>query len=195
LKVIFYDEETVDCTADPHYVNFETLGKMFETILRVCSNTVVWAITNVRLELNGERYESDTYFPPITPEDSGKVAKGPYAEKHKIEGLYFFADAKVDSKHHLPPGLSGIKEAIRLLLRELESERIPKGELKIGVAWNFVKDHNCSDYITVEDLGAPVVDFSNQDWYMENKDYSEHCERLSSVIGVPGAVKPNPLNE
>lgn len=65
--------ETVDCTADPHYVNFESLQYMYETILRVCSNPVVWAITSVRLKLNGEKYMSDTYFAPILPEDHEKV--------------------------------------------------------------------------------------------------------------------------
>jgi len=191
LKVLFYDEETVDCTSDPHYVNFETLRNMYEAVLKVCSDPVVWAITSVKLELNGERYESDTYFPPITREDLGKAVKGPYAKKHKIEGLYFLSDPKVDSGHHLPPGLSGVKEAVQLILRKLKNHNKPEGELRIGVAWDFVKDHNCSDYITVKELSEPVTDFSNQDWYMENINYPEHCERLSKVIGIPGIVEPN----
>ncbi|MFQ6095201.1 MAG: hypothetical protein ACE5NN_03550 [Candidatus Bathyarchaeia archaeon] len=191
MKILFYKEETVDCTADPHYVDFETLRGMYRIILKVCSDPIVWAITSVRLELNGEKYVSDSYFPPITEEDLGKAVKGPYAKKHKIEGLYFFADAEVDSKRHLPPGLSGVKEAVRLILKELESRRTPKGELRIGVAWSFTKDHNCSDYIIVGDLSEPIANFSNQDWYMENENYPEHCERLSRVIGIPDAVKPS----
>lgn len=191
MKVLFYDEETVDCTSDPHYVNFETRRGMYEAVLKVCSDPVVWAITSVKLELNGERYESDRYFPPITQEDFGKAVKGPYAKKHKIDGLYFLGDPKVDSGHHLPPGLSGVKEAVQLILRELENRHVPEGELRIGVAWDFVKDHNCSDYISVKELGEPVTDFSNQDWYVENENYPEHCERLSKVIGIPGIVEPN----
>ena len=191
MKVLFYDEETVDCTADPHYVDFDGLREMYETILRVCSDPIVWAITRVRLKLNGEEYESDTYFTPVFPEESERAVKGPYAKKHKIEGLYFSEDAEVNSKHHLPPGLSGVKEAVKLILKELDEGRIPRGELSIGVAWNFVKDHNCSDYITVKDLSEPVADFSNQDWYLERKEYPEHCRRLSKVIGIPGSVTPS----
>jgi len=195
MRILFYDEETVDCTADPHYVNFESLQRMYETILRVCSDSVVWAITSVKLELNGERYESDIYFTPILPEDYKKVVKGPYAKKHKIEGLYFYADANVDSKHHLPPGLSGVREAVKLIMKELEKGKAPKGDLRIGVAWDFVKDHNCSDYIIVNDLSEPIVDFRNQDWYVEREEYPEYCKRLSKVIGIPNAIEPSDPEE
>jgi len=193
LRVLFYDEETVDCTADPHYVSFDGLRQMYETILRVCEHPIVWRITVVTLKLNGEKFKSDFYVVPYTLEEveEGKVAEGPYARRNKVEGLLFSSDAEVDSKHHLPIGLGGVRYAIRLILKELDRGRIPEGVLRIGVAWNFVKDHSCSDYITVKDLGVPEADFSNQDWWMEEESYPDHCKELSKVIGWEGAVTPS----
>jgi hypothetical protein len=179
---MFHRVETVDCTADPHEVEFETVEEMLDTILRVCESDLVKAVRSVRLVYGEgedcEEFESDFYTDPITNKN---IASGAMAEKHKVAGLAFYSDAEVDKRHHLPPGLTGVKHAIRIA-----RERLPRRCFKIfevGVVWAFAGEASCSDYITATPESM-TVDFSNQDWWVGLAGYKEHIERLSEIVGV-----------
>jgi len=158
VRVLFHNPETVDCTSDPHEVSFNALNEMLDTILKVCSDDIVWAVRNVTLtsvekvkveydrasEMENITFESDRYN-ESDYEKKKKLAKGEMAKKHKVAGLYMTSDAHtyVDGKRvpmpanrHLPPGLSGVKEAIKLIKRNPEKFE----SLVIGVSWDFVRD-------------------------------------------------------
>jgi len=184
VNVLFYDVGTVDCTADPHYVPYDTMEEMLDAIQCVSKSDLVHAITDVRVEYerNGveEIFESDDY----TDWDGGgkyREAVGKYAEKHKIEGLYFRHDADVDNAHHLLPGLSGVKQAADIIRKRYENGDLPS-YLGIGVVWSFAMQHSCSDWITAN-FHRKTVDFSNQDWYIGNENYHDHIAKLSGLVG------------
>ena len=205
VKVLYYDPETVDCTADPHKVNYESLRKACEDILKVCESDLVYGVEKVWLHSrgNGEQtLESDWYDIDMGKGDQSiwKKATGRYAKKHKVEGLYFYEDAHICVKtgvdpntgkelyekrpmpkdRHLPPGLTGVKEAVRRLLKSPEKY----SQLQIAVVWKAFMAHNCSDYITLN-VDEQIVDYSNQDWYVGSEGYPEHIKKLSDLLGVP----------
>jgi len=217
MRVCYVDLEVVDCTADPHIVGYDAVEKMLEDVLRVCESDVVRAINVVRLymgniltiigedgdelEVYEEEYESDYYSDPITEEDFKKIAKGPYAKKHKVEGLVYKYDPPFDKltiktyrtpngetvelvRGPLPIGLTGVKKAIEMIRERLRKDPTFRDfKLEIGVVWDEFGQHNCSDYITAE--GATMtVDYSNQDWYKGERNYMRHIERLAEVLGV-----------
>jgi len=207
MKILYFNRETVDCTADPHEVKYSSLKKACEDILKVCESDLVYGIEKVYLYVRGDEegrqtLESDWYDIDMGRVDNylkWKKATGRYARKHKIEGLYFFEDAHIlvkvgvdpntgeeiyerrpmPKERHLPPGLTGVKEAIRRILKN--PERYSK--LRIAVVWSAFMTHNCSDYITL-DVENLTVDYSNQDWYVESEKYHEHIEKLSELLGV-----------
>jgi len=131
-----------------------------------------------------QNFESDYYS--CVPAKNQEPALGPYAKKHKIEGLYFSMDHK-DKRTLLPIGLTGIKKAIKIInktLKEVYGDKtlsIKYFKLDIGVTWTIFNDHNCSDYITV-DLLKGTIDFSNQDWYVQGEEYPEHIAQLNDFL-------------
>jgi hypothetical protein len=216
LKIYYVNLDIVDCTADPHVLEYDTVEKMLADALKVCESDVVRAINVVRLYIgeeieviiNGEKqitheefYESDYYRVPFCEDDKKKVAKGPYAKKHKVEGLVFDEDSPykgrtviecvtTDGKPvkivrgYLPPGLTGVKAAIEIIRKKLkENPLFGNFFLSIGVVWDEFGDHNCSDYIDV-DGRYMTVDYSNQDWYVYRDNYERHLERLANVLGI-----------
>jgi len=201
VRILFHNVETVDCTSDPHPVNFNGLNEMLDTILKVCEDGIVWAVRSVVLEgvekieveydgdieMENITYESDRYN-ETDYDKKYKLAKGEMAKKHKVAGLYMTDDAHtykngkripMPANRHLPPGLSGLKEAIKLI----KKNPMKFSRLNVGVSWDFVRDSSCSDYITAE-LDTHEVDFSNQDWWTEKEDYPAHIARLSELVGV-----------
>jgi hypothetical protein len=204
VKILYFDSETVDCTADPHEVKYSSLRKACEDILKVCESDLVYGVEKVYLYVKGDEkqtLESDWYDIDMGKGDKStwKKATGRYARKHKVEGLYFYEDAHIYVKvgvnpatgeeicerrpmpkeRHLPPGLTGVKEAVRRLLQNPEKY----SKLRIAVVWSAFMTHNCSDYITL-DVDELSVDYSNQDWYVDGEGYLEHIEKLSSLLAV-----------
>lgn len=194
MKLWIFPLTVVDCTADPHPVEFDELQEALEAIRRVCESDLVQAIRSVTLTLaedGGEKtYETDYYS--TRRSENASAAKHPEARDLKYAGLYYRFDAQVPPERHLPPGLLGLREAIRLALENLESFV----RLSVGVVWAFAGDASCSDYITLPAEGcedSPVVDFSNQDWWISLPGYQEHCRRLGEILGVE--IEPTPLEE
>ena len=221
MRVCYLDLEVVDCTADPHILGYDAVEKMLEDVLKVCESDVVRGINVVRLymgkiltiigedeeerEVYEEEYESDYYSDPITEEDFRKVAKGPYAKKHKVEGLVYKYDSPYDrltkktyrtcdgrtvevTRGPLPIGLTGVKKAIEMIRERLRKDpNFRDFKLEIGVVWDEFGQHNCSDYITVEGT-TMTVDYSNQDWYKGERNYMRHIRRLARVLGVDPKV-------
>jgi len=177
---ILYFPEPVDCTSDPHYVHYTSEKEMMNDVIKVCESHLVRAICSVRCYDEDDHLllESDVFMPNKLA--GGRLMTGPYAKKHKIEGLYFYADA--ETKPSLPPGLTGVKHVAQRL-----EELLEKGmkELIIGVVWTYFDDHNCSDYITANFNGL-YVDYCNQDWYRDfyPRVYQRHLKELAKVLGV-----------
>ncbi len=112
MRICYVDLNVVDCTADPHILEYDTVEKMLDDVLKVCESDVVRAINVVRLSMGKavdvidedgdrltvfeEQYESDYYSVPYNKEDRKKIAKGDYAKKHKVEGLVFRHDPPFD---------------------------------------------------------------------------------------------------
>ena len=183
MKIFYFRPDTVDCTADPHYVNYGDIDEMLQDVLTVLESKLVKSITSVTVygQDNEMLYESDTYSdfdgsygdkPPRTK------AEGEYAEKHRVEGLYFAGDAK--EGHSIPVGLTGYKAVMNMIPSKLPMENLRS--IAIGIVWAFSGQHSCSDYITIT-VDGMMVDYSNQDWYMDNPNYPQHCADLSALIG------------
>lgn len=193
MKLWIFPLTVVDCTADPHPVSFDGLEDALEAIRRVCESGLVQAIRSVTLTLDtddGEvTYETDWYS---TWARDRQPVNHPEARAGKYAGLYYQSEAEVPPERHLPPGLLGLKEAIRLILENPEC----LVRLSVGVVWSFAGDASCSDYIILPAEGCegePVVDFSNQDWWVGKPGYREHCRRLGEILGVE--IEPTPLEE
>ncbi|RLF13183.1 MAG: hypothetical protein DRN06_08960 [Thermoprotei archaeon] len=215
VRVAYIRLDVVDCTADPHVVNYADVKKMLEDVVRVCESDLVQAIPVVRLYVGREietadgmvrceeEYESDDYTDSPLVARKKEPASGPYAEKHKVAGLYFYSDSPYEGKTEevvelpdgrtmtikvgkLPPGLTGVKEAVKIILGKLEENpNFRDFELRIGVVWRAFGAHNCSDYITANGRDM-TVDYSNQDWYPESnpKAYARHLKKLGELLGV-----------
>ena len=174
MKIIYHNKKCIDCTNDPHFVNYELIEEMLDDIVLVCENEIVQNIELVELD----EYESDWYSNTDLNETT-KQATGQFAEKHKTEKLYLYADAHVPKDKHLPPGLTGVREAIKMVRDNPEKFNT----LSIGVIWKFAGDSSCSDYITAE-FKQLTVDYSNQDWWISKEGYIEHCQKLGELLGV-----------
>lgn len=177
------NDRCIDCTSDPHIVPISSVYEALNIIKKVCEDEIIYAIQSVELKIEGDIYESDLYsLSDIFKKN--KKAEGIYAKKHKIEGLYFCVDAEVPSKYHLSPGLTGVKNAIDIILKTMKTKgEIPNFLLDIGVVWSFVKDSSCADYIRYDSETPSVIEFSNQDWWIRNENYKDYIKKLSELTG------------
>jgi len=203
MRVVFVRRDIVDCTADPHCVDFEDWNAAFEAVERVVRSGLVTYIRSVILELlpegkkpeevkhdEREVYETDYLSTVVLDEKNKKPQVTPESKENKTFGLYLYVDSEKKGDHHLPPGLRGIREAIRIA--EQNISRLER--LSIGVIWSFAGDGSCSDYINVpaeDGNGVASVDFSNQDWWIGREGYKEHCRKLSRIIGITNCIVPN----
>lgn len=175
-----------DCTSDPHPVSYGDLGgeEMLQTMLadivRVCESDMVMHVECVCVAFDEEKFESDYY---VTSNFGGKqkLAKGAMAKKHKTDGLFLYSDAEVDGQHHLPPGLTGVKEAAKLINKK------PKAfeSLRIGVTWAFAGNSSCSDYIEINGENTPdetYVNFGSQDWWINKEGYVPWCDEMEAFL-------------
>ena len=177
-----------DCTSDPHVVGYgETkhLGKrvavMLNDIVRVCASDMVQNVRVVRGMFGGKEYESDCYE-TIPAKDGDKRVTTPMAKKHRVDGLYWFEDAHVAAEQHLPPGISGLKAFVKLVLSHPEQ----LAKLSVGVIWTFVGDSSCSDYIELNNQehnpGMFAVNYGCQDWWRSNEGYVKWCDDMSEFL-------------
>lgn len=185
MRILYFRPDTVDCTADPHYVNYGDLDCMLDDVLTVLESKLVKSIISVTVyghddkKNDGMLYESDDYTMYEGWGDKPrKKAEGQHAEQHKVDGLYFYSDAKDELR--IPPGLTGYKRIMSMIPDKLSWEDIRL--ISIGIVWEFSGQHSCSDYITI-DPNAMTVDYSNQDDYIGMDGYAEHCGALSALIG------------
>ncbi len=189
MKIHFL--EAIDCTSDAHYAEFakETRDQIADVILKVCESNLVQNIESVTLEVGSwehgnspEGFKTDD-FSISDLYDKNKRQMGKFAKKHKIEGLYFGCDADVDAKHHLPPGLTGVRYAVTRIKTLPENQRF---HLDVRVVWAFSGDSSCSDYIQWPDSESTgsmtAVNFSNQDSWIGMEGYKDHCTALSRLI-------------
>jgi len=180
MKVYYIPSCVVDCTSDPHPVNYDALPEMLADIVRVCESDMVQAVRSVLMTFAHMEYESDWY----SDYDNGKRAEseGDMAEKHKTAGLYFGGDAGVPPDRHLPPGLTGLKEAAKVALSDPDAFDC----ISIGVVWSFAGDASCSDYIEIgEGHGRSVVNFGSQDWWIEKEEYLPWCQQMADFLSRP----------
>lgn len=183
MRILYFRPDTADCTADPHYVNYDDLDCMLDDVLMVLESKLVKSITIVSVSGEDKNlYESDYYsvfsgsFGDEPP--TRKLAEGEYARMHKVKGLYFAHDAEEGTS--LPVGLTGYKHLMNLIPTKLSWERIDS--ILIGVVWTFANDHSCSDYITIDPKGM-TVDYCNQDWWTDLPGYKQHCVDLGELLG------------
>jgi len=181
MKVVYTSVVPADCTSDPHPVSYGDiedklrLKVMLYDVLRVCESDMVKAVAKVVGVLDGAQYESDEYDDYAGSEDKPKkAAAGTMAEKHKVAGLYFDSDAKVPAARHLPPGLTGLKEFIKLAIKASSFEG-----LTVTVMWTFSGQISCSDRITV---GSNSVNYMSQNWYIQSEGYKPWCAAMEKFL-------------
>lgn len=185
MKILYFRPDTVDCTADPHYVNYGDLDEMLTDVLKVLESPLVQSIPDVIVyghdpdKHDGKLYEADDYTTyPGWGDKPRKLAEGKHAEQHKVAGLYFDEDAPDDIR--IPPGITGYRHIMSMI-----PDKLPWGDIKsivIGVVWKFSGKNSCSDDITI-DVDNKTVDYSNQDDYIGMDGYAKHCEDLGDLIG------------
>ena len=182
MRIEYVELVAVDCTCDPHPVNYgeRALGEMLDDIVKVCESPLVQAVESVRLDTAGweggdSEYGSDEYGLYNYKKDIPLPNEGMYA-KHKVAGRAFQSDWKGDGKHHLPPGLTGVKAAVKIA-----RERGVK-YLSIGVVWAFAGDSSCSDYIRYK--GVNVVSYDSQDWWISCDGYEQWKLDMGELLGV-----------
>ncbi len=180
MKVHYFRPDTVDCTSDPHIVNYTDIDAMLNDVLKVLESDLVQSIPSLRVydEKQETIFEGDSYTTFNFGDEEKKKAEGDYAKRHKVEGLYFRSDA--DDKLKIPMGLTGYKHILAMIPDKLPVEKIRS--IVIGVVWAFANDHSCSDYITIE-VPVMMVNYENQDWWRGIEGYEQHCADLSKLIG------------
>jgi hypothetical protein len=204
MRVVFVRRDIVDCTADPHCVDFEDWNAAFDAVERVVKSNLVTHIRTVTVELipdgkKPEQLKPDDYEVfasdylsnvALSEKEKKKMQTTPESKENKTYGMFLFVDSDAKSAHHLPPGIRGAMEAIKIARRNIE--RLHR--LSIGIIWSFAGDGSCSDYINIpaeESNGVASVDFSNQDWWIGREGYKEHCRNLSKIIGIRNCIVPN----
>jgi len=204
MRVIFVRRDVVDCTADPHCVDFEDWNAAFDAVERVVKSNLVTHIRAVTLELIPEGKKPEELKPndyevfssdylssvALNEKEKKKMQRTPESRENKTYGMFLRRDSDAKGAHHLPPGLRGAMEAIKIARGSIE--RLHR--LSIGIIWSFAGDGSCSDYINIpaeESNGVASVDFSNQDWWIGREGYKEHCRNLSKIIGIRNCIVPN----
>ena len=187
MKITYYNPETVDCTADPHPVNYPAIKKACEDILKVLESPLVFAV-RVTYLYTGEEEEntmlqSDRYSLFDYDNKRKKADSSPEAEQHKIRGLYFEGDPVdyVKRPDMSPSDAKGKKFFVdgstvyeilsfprerhlrpgitgaRKALQKITETPEKYKSLSIGVVWTAFMDHSCSDYIKIDDITASDV--------------------------------------
>jgi len=107
---------------------YHTLEALINTVESICSNEQVRYILEVFFSTRGVMFRSDIF----------RVAKGkkklqltPEAKIAKTYGLQLKEDCPFDAAHHLPPGLIGVKEALKMMRKKPENYY----HLVIDVIW------------------------------------------------------------
>lgn len=189
MKVTYARIWVADCTSDPHPVGYDggaILKEMFTDILRVCESDLVKAIRSVEGKIGDTQYKSDIYD-DRNLKKAQQPASGAMAQKHKIEGLYFWEDYQPDkNSRHLSPGLTGLDQFIGKALNPPNQFQF----IRIGVVWIFAGEASCSDYIKVDDeYGLDTVNYGSQDWWIDDEGYQPWCQQMADLLGRPFPYK------
>jgi len=200
LKLVNLD--TIDCTADPHYIYSDDIKLLLKIVYKLCQSSIVQKIEYVEVifEYKGgkeKRWYSDNYAEvPLRKGD--KPASGPFAKKYKVEGLYFWSDNE-GADRKLPIGLDGVKFAIKGILRSIDhiDELFNKGLeyfiLHIDVIYEAFGTGGCSDYIELDILNK-TLNISTMDWYIGTPEYYEFIDQLNEFLdefGMKGEIEPS----
>ena len=190
MKVLYVPQLSVDCTSDPHPVQYdaqttmELRVAMLSDIVAICTSDMVQAIRSVRGKIGQSEYESD-YYSDWDGGGDRKKAVGDMAEKHKGAGLYFARDwgPYSDTSKHLPQGLPGLEAFVQKVYEA--GPNVPV-ELSVGVVWAFAGSASCSDYIEMGgERGEGEVNYGSQDWWTENENYLPWCQQMADFLGQP----------
>jgi len=107
---------------------YPTLEALINTVESICSNEQVRYILDVYFSTRDVMLRSDIF----------RIAKGkkklqltPEAKIAKTYGLQLKEDCPFDAAHHLPPGLTGVKEVLKMMRRSPENYY----HLIINVIW------------------------------------------------------------
>lgn len=187
-----------DCTSDPHLVRYSGEGlkdlyiAAFKDIIRVLESDLVFGVRHVELKLGDKCYKSDyfddEYIPQIDKKDKKdnlKKLQGVMFEKHKVSGLYFCSDFTGDQELHLPPGLTGAKEAFKLVSDAPVEQFV---SFTAAVVWTFAGASSCADDISMHagdaTCASVTVDYSSQDWWRRKKGYLPWCKNMEHLLGM-----------
>lgn len=180
MKILYYNPEVVDCTADPHIVNYKDQREMLEDVIKVLESDLVHAVATIYVHNgNDVLFVSDEYSDSNWSGDR-KLATDEFAKKHKVDGLYFVSDMEKSypKTKKIPIGLTGAKRLLELFdenkLEEADS-------ITIDVMWEFSRSINCSDEIQIN-LEEMTVNYQNQDWDTEKEGYEEHLQKLRKLL-------------
>ena len=201
MRVDYVHIMAADCTSDPHPVSYsdvpgtKILKTMLDDVVRVCESDMVQYVRSVTGVVGTVVYEGDRYGESDLFDKNKKgPAKGPWAKKHKIEGLHFWGDpcfedtiewdgSPAKEGKHIPPGLTGLKEFVKVAFKSPDKFY----SLKVGVTWKFAGDSSCSDYIEINDgesvKGFETINFGSQDWWIENDGYLDWCRDMEEFLG------------
>lgn len=165
-------------------VGFTGREDLLEAIERVCESDLVKGIQKVHLALGSKEYKTDYYS-----SFAGKLARGAYAKKHKVEGLFFLLDMEDKGVAHLPPGLTGLREALKLVQERKVEERTC---LIVDLVWSLGPDPESDEMmetigrIRVEGPALRLQRACFAAWFHEEWDEEKQArlsERLIEVIG------------
>jgi len=188
MKIAYQIIHSVDCTSDPHPVEYTAEDEMalreamLGDIVAVCASDMVQAIESVRGQIGEVEYESDHYSDWDGGGKSRKQAGGDMAEKHKVAGLYFAKDLPPDAgSKHLPPGLTGLKAFVQKIYGAGPEVGF---ELRVHVVWAFAGSASCSDYIEIGgEWEHGVTNWGSQDWWTEMEGYLPWCQQMADFLG------------
>ncbi|MHA1231269.1 MAG: hypothetical protein ACTSPQ_11545 [Candidatus Helarchaeota archaeon] len=162
IKLQVVNIDTIDCTSDPHYISLNDIETIFDILLDICKSDLIRAIFYVKIiiidkDRHVEKWDCDYYMngefgggDQVQDRGQGqsrrgRQAKGLYAKKHKIEGLYFVEENTGQVK--LPPGLTGLKAGISKLRNLIKEQDFLNNKIKLTIYWN-ITSHNYSKFIT-----------------------------------------------
>ena len=189
-RLYVFPMTVVDCTSDPHPVDYDTLDEALTATMEVCESPLVRRIRYVTLTLapegDGEkRVLEGPYYRTWGTGEVLEKAAGPEAEAEKVAGLWFYPSEVEQAA--LPPGLSGVRKAMEIARQAPDQV----WKLEVAVVWAFAGDASCSDRMTLKvdpDTGGVEVNYSNQDSWTGLAGYLDHCGALSELLGA--AIEP-----